>query len=71
MRTAQVHEATGFVANVVEWDEALAPPGWVPPAGYIMVPDPDGQAGPGYTWDGSAFVPPPPPIAPGGEQQQP
>lgn len=65
MRTAQVHEATGFVANVVEWEEN--PPGWSPPAGYIMVPDPDGHAGPGYTWDGTDFIPPPPLVTAGEE----
>jgi hypothetical protein len=56
-RYAMVHEATGFVVNVVEWDGDTAT--WQPPAGHMMVLDEPPSAGPGYTYDGEKFIPPP------------
>lgn len=64
-RYAQVHEASGFVANVFEWNPDEHPD-VAPPPGYSFVEDPDGKAGPGGTYDGTTFAPPPPPI-PAGE----
>ena len=56
-RYAQVHTASGFVANVIEWsgDEAE----WMPPEGYEMVEDSEGKAGPGFMYVDGEFVPPP------------
>lgn len=59
-RYAQVHEATGFVVNVILLDPE-AQPGVVAPAGYKFVEDVKSEAGPGFTWDGAAFVAPPSP----------
>jgi len=57
-RYAQVQQASGFVTNVFEWDPEAAP-GLTPPAGYTFVADPEVTASPGFTYDGTAFVPPP------------
>jgi hypothetical protein len=56
-RYAMVHEATGYVVNVIEWDgdETVMRP----PAEHIMVEDNPPSAGPGFTYDGSKFNPPP------------
>jgi hypothetical protein len=59
-RYAMVHAQFHYVANVVEWDGDEQT--WAPPAGYIMVADPDAAAGPGFTYDETAtppFIPPP------------
>ena len=55
-RYAQVQSATGFVTGVYSIEDIAA---FTPPAGYEMVPDPEGAASPGYSWDGIAFTPPP------------
>lgn len=60
-RYAQVHEASGFVANVIEWD---GQGDLQPPAGYVWVEDTGSKAGPGYTYDGTTFAPPPSPTPP-------
>ena len=56
-RYAQVETASGFVVNVVEWsgDESE----WRPPAGYTMIDATDKFVGPGFTYDGTNFIPPP------------
>lgn len=56
-RYAQVHDDSGFVVNVIEWDGNTAT--WQPPPGYTMVEDSEGKAGPGFTYDGTTFTPPP------------
>jgi hypothetical protein len=61
-RYAQVHEASGFIANVIMWDP-VANPDIQPPAGYVFVEDVDGTAGPGGSWDGTTFQPPPQPTS--------
>jgi hypothetical protein len=59
MRYAMVHEQYHYVANVIEWDGNTET--WMPPAGFYMVEDPDGMAGPGFTYDAASaeFSPPP------------
>jgi len=56
---AQVHEATGFVVNLIEWDGNVET--WRPPAGYTMieVTEANGAAGPGWTYADGVFTPPP------------
>ena len=44
----------GVVVNSIEWDGVAA---WLPPSGSTLVRDTVG-AGPGWTWDGTAFSPP-------------
>ena len=56
-RYAMVHEAHGFVANVIEWDGNTAT--WRPPSGHIMIEDTEGKAAPGFTYVDGEFVPPP------------
>lgn len=56
-RYAQVHEATGFVVNVIMWDGNSE--NWVPPEGYVMVLDEPPAAGPGFTYVDGEFIPPP------------
>lgn len=57
-RWAMVHEASTFVANVIEWDGNTA--NWQPPAGYKMVEDKDSKASSGGTWtEAGGFLPPP------------
>lgn len=56
-RYAMVQDASGIVVNVIEWDGDEAT--WQAPAGYTMIADPDGEAGPGFSYDGHEFVPPP------------
>lgn len=56
-RYAMIHEASGYVVNVIEWDgdESVMKP----PADHIMVEDNPASAGPGFKYDGSKFNPPP------------
>lgn len=56
-RYAMVDDASGIVVNVIEWDGN--PDTWAAPGGYTMVEDSAGQAGPGFTLDGTTFTPPP------------
>jgi hypothetical protein len=56
-RYAQVHSQYHYVANVIEWDGDEAT--WKPPAGYTMVEDVNGEAGPGFTYENGEFIPPP------------
>lgn len=56
-RYAQVEDNSQIVVNVVEWNGDVET--WAPPAGHTMVEDPDGQAGPGFSYVGGEFVPPP------------
>jgi len=56
-RYAMVEDISGIVVNVIEWDGDTS--NWQPPAGYTMIEDTEGQAGPGYHHDGAKFVPPP------------
>lgn len=49
----------GVVENVVEMGSAQ----WSPPVGTTLVAA-GSEAGPGWSWDGRAFVPPPMPEPP-------
>jgi len=60
-RYAQVHEASGFVVNVILWDP-VDQPDVRAPDGYTFIEDVDGKAGPGFSYDGTTFLPPPPPL---------
>jgi hypothetical protein len=60
-RYAVVDDAS-LVVNVILWDGNTAT--WPPPPGMTMVEDPDGMAGPGYTYADGVFVPPPVPAEP-------
>lgn len=51
-RWAQVHTASGFVVNVLEFDDTV-PLG--PPADYELIEDAGHNAGPGMIWDGTNF----------------
>lgn len=62
-RWAMVHEASTFVANVIEWDGDEA--NFKPPAGYKMVEDTDARAGSGGTWTAEGGFLPPPSFEPG------
>lgn len=57
-RYAQVHSQFHFVANIVEWDGNTET--WQPPAGFDMIEDPEGRAGPGFMYDPETgeFIPP-------------
>lgn len=57
MRVAQVQTESGFVVGVVLVDN---PDDWDVPEGYSLIVDAESTASPGFTYDGSAFVPPPP-----------
>ena len=57
MRYAMIEDASGIVVNVVEWDGDEA--NWKAPTGYTMVEDAGGEAGPGFSYDGTTFVAPP------------
>jgi hypothetical protein len=52
-----VQDASGIVVNVIEWDGNEAT--WKAPSGYTMVEDANGEAGPGFTYADSKFMPPP------------
>lgn len=54
MRKALVETVTGLVINVIEIEDEST---WSLPVGHTLM-DPEGSVGPGYTWDGSEFVPP-------------
>jgi len=56
-RYAMVQDSSQIVVNVIEWSGNEAD--WIPPIGYTMVEDTKGEAGPGYSYDGSTFTPPP------------
>ena len=56
-RYAMVKNVANIVVNVIEWDGDEA--NWQPPQGYTMVEDVNGEAGPGFTYENDAFVPPP------------
>jgi hypothetical protein len=56
-RYAMVHDASGIVVNVIEWDGDTAT--WQPPAGYTMVEDKDNKAGPGGSYKDGGFAPVP------------
>jgi len=56
-RYAMVDDSSGIVVNVIEWSGNEAD--WIPPIGYTMVEDTKGEAGPGYSYDGTSFTPPP------------
>ena len=62
-RYAQVHQATGFVVNVILWDP-IDQPSVQPPDGYDFIEDVEGKAGPGFSYDGTTFNPPPAPTSP-------
>jgi hypothetical protein len=61
-----VDDASGIVVNVVEWDGDEAT--WKAVDGYTMVEDADNAASPGFTWDGTTFLPPPGGAPPAQEQ---
>jgi len=56
-RYAMVDDGSQIVVNVIEWDGDEAK--WKAPSGYTMVEDTKGEAGPGYSYDGTSFTPPP------------
>lgn len=56
-RYAMVKKVSNIVVNVIEWDGDEAK--WQPPPGYTMVEDVNNEAGPGFTHEDGAFVPPP------------
>ena len=56
-RYAMIDDASGIVVNVIEWDGDEA--NWKSPTGYTMVLDDPPAAGPGFTYDGTNFIPPP------------
>jgi hypothetical protein len=56
-RWAMVHDDTGYVVNMVEWDGNVKT--WKPPAGYTMVEDKEVYAGPGFRYEDGQFIPPP------------
>jgi hypothetical protein len=61
-RYAQVEPNSGIVVNIVQWDGNAdwKTGGWIPPAGYDMVPlADDASAGAGWTYDGTTYTPPP------------
>lgn len=63
-RYAMVEDGANIVVNVIMWDGDTET--WQPPPGHTMVEDPDGKAGPGFSYVDGEFVPPPPPApAPG------
>lgn len=61
-RYAMVHDESGIVVNVIEWDGNEET--WGPPDGYTMVEDTEIAAGPGSTYEDGKFVPPPSGQAP-------
>jgi hypothetical protein len=52
-----VQDSSEIVVNVIEWDGDTAK--WQPPAGYTMVEDVNGEAGPGFSYHDGTFTPPP------------
>jgi len=47
---------------VALWDAAISP-SWTPPFGWTLFPDePPAYVGPGWTWNGAAWVAPPVPV---------
>ena len=54
---AMVNDAKQFVADVVEWDGTTDY--WIPPAAHTMVLAEDKFCSPGFTYNGTDFVPPP------------
>jgi len=56
-RYAMVQDSSQIVVNVIEWSGNESD--WIPPVGYTMVEDTKGEAGPGYSYDGTTFTPPP------------
>ena len=56
-RYAVIHQGSGIVINVIEWDGDTN--NWQPPTGHITVEDVDVIAGPGSSYDGSKFAGPP------------
>ena len=51
----------GIVENVAEWDGESP---WTPPDGTTLQSLEGSTAGPGWSFDGSAFVPPEPVVSP-------
>jgi hypothetical protein len=64
-RYAMIQTASKIVVNVIEWDGNTAT--WKVPTGYEMIEDSKGEAGPGFTWNGTTFTPPPGGVVPGTE----
>lgn len=56
-RYAMVKDLGKVVVNVIEWDGDEAT--WKAPTGYTMVEDVNNEAGPGFSYEDGAFVPPP------------
>ena len=56
-RYAMIENTSGIVVNVIEWDGSEA--NWRAPSGYTMVEDTQFVAGPGSSYDGTAFIPVP------------
>jgi hypothetical protein len=54
---AMVNTAGQFVANLVDWDGTTDY--WVPPADHTMVLAEDLYCSPGFTYNGTDFLPPP------------
>lgn len=55
---AQVDKVTRLIVNRIEIDDRPEAPKFALP-GFLLVPDPDGQAHTGGTWDDEKFLPPP------------
>lgn len=54
---AMVNTAHQFVADMIEWDGTTDY--WIPPAAHTMVLAEDKYCSPGFTYNGTDFVPPP------------
>ena len=54
---AMVNDTHQFVADMVEWDGTSDY--WIPPAGHTMVLAENKFCSPGFTYDGTDFLPPP------------
>ena len=54
---AMVNTAKQFVADMVDWDGTTNY--WIPPADHTMVLAEDKYCSPGFTYNGTDFIPPP------------
>jgi len=59
-RAAIINSETKIAENIIVTDDEEGGSVFTPPEGSELIPDPDGTAWIGSTWDGSEFSPPPP-----------